>query len=102
MEIREFGIKLKELRNQAGLSQRELGDKVGVNFTYLSKIENGVLPPPSQKVILRLAEVLNADIDELMTLAGKISPDITQMLKNREILRLLRSARVQRKARSAR
>ncbi|MBI4282896.1 MAG: helix-turn-helix domain-containing protein, partial [Chloroflexi bacterium] len=61
METRKFGTRLKELREQAGLSQRELADKVGVNFSYLSKIESGATPPPSEKVILRLAEVLDAD-----------------------------------------
>ncbi len=101
METREFGARLRELRTQAGLNQRELADKVGVNFTYLSKIESGVMPPPSEKVILRLAEVLNADRDELMTLAGKIPPDIVQILKNREALQLLRSRRAQQKSRAA-
>lgn len=71
METREFGARIKELREQAGLSQGELADKVKINFTYLSKIESGVMPPPSEKVILRLAEVLDTDRDELMTLAGK-------------------------------
>ena len=97
MESQEFGTRLRELRKQAGLSQRELADKIGVNFTYLSKIESGVLPPPSEKVIVRLAEVLNVDKDELMLLAGKIPSDIAQILKNREALQLLRSDRTQKK-----
>lgn len=95
MEIREFGDRLRKLRKQAGFSQRELADYVGVDFTYLSKIENGALPPPSEKVILRLAKVLNVDVDELMTLAAKIPSDIVQILKNREAIQLLRSDRVQ-------
>lgn len=97
MEAQEFGEKLRELRIKACLTQRQLADKVNIDFTYLSKIENGVLPPPSEKVILRLAEVLNTDKDELITLAGKIPTDIAQMLKNREALRFLRSNRVQKK-----
>ena len=99
MEIRKFGTRLRELRKQAGLRQRELAGKIGVDFTYLSKIESGVMPPPSEKVILRLADVLNADKDELMTLAGKIPSDIAQMLKSREALQFLRSDRTQKKIR---
>ena len=102
METKEFGARLRELRRQAGLSQRGLADKIGVNFTYLSKIEGGVMPPPSEKVILKLAEVLNADKDELMTLAGKIPTDIAQILKNREALQLLRSGHTQKKFGAAR
>jgi len=100
METQEFGARLRELRIRACLTQRELADNVNVDFTYLSKIENGVLPPPSEKVILRLAEVLNADKDELITLAGRIPSDIAQILKNRKALQLLRSDRTQKKIRA--
>jgi len=96
-EAQQFGTRLRELRIQAGLTQRKLADKIGVDFSYLSKIENGILPPPSEKVILRLAEVLNADKDELITLAGRIPADIAKMLKNRKTLQLLRSERTQKK-----
>ena len=97
MEISEFGEKLRELRKEAGLTQRELADKVNVDFNYVSKIENGVMPPPSEKAILRLAAVLNADKDKLMLLAGKVPSDIVQMLKNPETLDLLRSSRTPQK-----
>ena len=96
-EAREFGVRLRELRIQARLTQRELADRVNIDFTYLSKIENGVLPPPSERVILQLTEALNADKDELITLAGRIPPDIAQILKNRKALQLLRSDRAQKK-----
>jgi len=95
VETREFGAKLRELRKKAGLTQSELAEKVKINFTYISKIESGVMPPPSGKVVLRLAKVLHADKDELMILAGKIPSDIVQILKNREILQFLRSSRAQ-------
>jgi len=101
MEARKFGARLRELRIQAGFTQRELADNVNIDFTYLSKIENGVLPPPSEKVILRLAEVLNADKDEFITLAGRIPADIAQILKNRKALQLLRSERTQKKIRAS-
>ena len=100
MEIKEFGARLRELRKQAGFTQRELANKTGINFTYLSKIENGAMPPPSEKILLRLAEVLKVDKDELMTLAGKIPADIVQILKSRETLQFLRSDRTQKKIRA--
>lgn len=95
MKAQEFGARLKQLRKQVGLTQRELADKVNVDFSYLSKIENGAASPPSEKVILRLAEVLYGDRDELLTLAGRIPPDIAEALKNREARQLLRSKRTQ-------
>jgi len=37
----KFGERLRELRKEQKISQRELATRVGVDFTYLSKIENG-------------------------------------------------------------
>ncbi|MBI2851085.1 MAG: helix-turn-helix domain-containing protein, partial [Chloroflexi bacterium] len=90
MEMKSFGVRLRELRQEAGLSQRQLAQEVGVDFTYISKIENGKMPPPSRKVIVRLAEVLQTDKDELLTLAGETPSDIVEILKDRETLQLLR------------
>ena len=101
METQNFGAKLRELRNQAGLTQRELADRVNIDFSYLSKIESGVVPPPSEKVISQLALALNADRDELSILAGRIPPDIAQILQNRETLQRLRSAQTRQMERSS-
>ena len=72
MVTSEFGKRLRELRKRASLTQRELADKVGINFTYLSKIESGAMPPPSKRILFRLADALNIDREELLILAGKI------------------------------
>ena len=87
----EFGQMLRELRKKAGLSQRGLGDKVNVDFTYISKIESGAKPPPSKKVIIKLATILNIDEEEMLILAGKIPEDIAEMLRNPGVIRYLRS-----------
>ena len=98
----KFGTKLRELRKAAGLTLRELADKVGVNYSYLSKIENGVLPPPSQRVIRLLARELNFDKDELLSLAGIIPDDIAEILKDRHAREKLRAERARKDARAAR
>ena len=72
----EFGDRLRTLRHQKGLNQRELADEVGVDFTYLSKIETGKMSPPSQDTIRKLADVLDADLDELLVLAGRVPDDV--------------------------
>jgi transcriptional regulator with XRE-family HTH domain len=43
----QFGDALREKRRVAGVSQRELADRVNVDFSYISKVETGRLPPPS-------------------------------------------------------
>ena len=91
---------LRELRRTARLSQRALAERVGIDFTYLSKIENGRVEPPSegvlQKIAKELADKLGRDetelADELITLAGKIPSDLAETLsRNPEVVRLLRS-----------
>src|SRR5262245_46664772 len=70
-----FGNRLRAMRTAKGLSQRALGERVGVSFTYISKVENGKLDfgdYPSEDLIRRLAAALDADEEELLLLAEKI------------------------------
>lgn len=92
MKSEKFGTRLRELRKKADLSQREVASLVDINYTYLSKIESGEMSPPSEKVIVKLAAVLHADKDELITLAGKVPSDLSQILKSPRTLQFLRSS----------
>jgi len=81
MASETFGQRIRTLRKELGLSQRELAQQVGIDFTYLSKIENDRGEPPSEAVIKRLAAHLLVDEpDELIVLAGKIPSDIARVL----------------------
>ena len=69
------------MRTAKGLSQRALGERVGVSFTYISKVENGKLDfgdYPSEDLIRRLAAALDADEEELLLLAEKIPEAVLQ------------------------
>ena len=96
----DFPQRLRALRREARLSQRGLAERVSVDFTYLSKIENGRVEPPSETVLKNiaavLAEALELDTtelsDELITLAGNIPSDLAETLaRNPEAVRFLRS-----------
>ena len=81
-----FGKRLRELRQAKNLSQRDLGEQVGVNFTYISKIENEKLDFaqfPSEDLIRKLAKALEADEDELLILAQKIPEQIKRRVMER-------------------
>ena len=47
---------LKELREAAGLTQKELAEKVGVHRSYISMLESGVRHNPSDAVLYRIAK----------------------------------------------
>ena len=53
----QFGLRIKEMRNQLQLSQDDLADAAGVFRTYMSRIETGQANP-SLTVIYRLATAL--------------------------------------------
>lgn len=82
----KFGKKIRELRKTHNLTQKELGDLVGVGFAYLSKVENERLDfgdYPSEDLIRKLAAALGTDEDELMLLAKKIPEHIRQRVLER-------------------
>lgn len=81
-----FGSKIRELRQAKQLTLRDLADRVGVGFTYLSKIENHKLEEghgPSEKLIHKLAMELDGNEDELLLLADKVPEVIRQRIKER-------------------
>jgi transcriptional regulator with XRE-family HTH domain len=61
MDIRaRFGGNVKLLRSEAGVSQDEFADQVGVHRTYLSGIERG-LRAPTIIVVEKIANALNVE-----------------------------------------
>jgi len=75
------------------MTQRELAERVGVNVTYISKIENGEFPSPSEKVIKKIAQALEYDYQKLMLLADKLPSDYASMIrKNPRIADFMRVA----------
>jgi len=70
--MRSLGHTLRELRRKVGLTQHELAEQVGVDDSYISKIENDRLPyPPSGETMRLLARVLRANPLELLSLADR-------------------------------
>ena len=61
-----FGNYICELREKKGLSQSQLGEKLGVSNKAVSKWENGGAYPSSE-LILPLAKELGISIEELYT-----------------------------------
>lgn len=88
-----FGERIRELRRAKGWTLRDLAPKVGVGFTYLSKVENGRLDfgdYPSDALIHRLADALEADEDELLMLAERVPEQIRRrVLQRPDVFRAL-------------
>lgn len=66
-----FPERIKQLRKEAGLSQRQLADLVGVSKAAVSCWETGVRGVPAGNNLVRLAEALGLDPAEVMKVGGK-------------------------------
>ena len=76
-----FGKILRELRTNAGLGIKKLGPQLGVNYTYLSKLENSEVSP-SEAFVERVAEYFHYNREHLLLSAGKVPDDILQILRD--------------------
>jgi transcriptional regulator with XRE-family HTH domain len=86
-----LGKTIKRLRAQEGVGIKTLGPRLGVDPTYLSKLEND-RARPSQAVIRRIARYFHYDSEELSLLAGRVPPDVQKILQDnpREAIAFLR------------
>ncbi len=74
---------------------REMAKKIGVSPTYLSKVERDEFPPPAEDKVIAIAESLDLDVDVLLARAGKVSSDLTQIIREhpRAMAHLIRGTR---------
>ncbi len=63
---KQFGSRVKELRKQAGWSQKDLAGKLNTSLPQLNKYEGGFSMPPAEK-LLQLAELFDTTVDYLLT-----------------------------------
>ena len=65
-----LGDRIRELREDSGLTQGQLAGHASVSQGYLSQLENGDVKNPSAAVLLRVAQAMHVDADELFEAAG--------------------------------
>ena len=70
----EIGTLFLRLRKELGLTQQQLGEKVGVTKSEISKIENG--RGITFSTINRLSEALGVSAQVVLKPAGTVSPDM--------------------------
>jgi len=76
-----FGQFLREKRVEKGFSLRKFADSVGVSPTYLSQVEQDNVDPPTADRVKRIAELLGESIDEWTALAGRLTEDLPEIIR---------------------
>ena len=97
-----FGGQIRAARerrraNDKAYSVRQVAGRVGIEPSYLSKIEREKVPPPSESTIRKIAQDLGENPDLLLAAAGKISSDLREIILLRpglftDLIRQLREA----------
>ena len=97
-----FGPTIRAIReslreHDRRFSVRQVAGRIGIEPAYLSKVERGDVPPPSEATTVKLARELGEDPDVLLALAGKVSADLQGIIRKRprlfaDLIRQLKEA----------
>ena len=66
MDTKKIGMFLKELRNENGMTQEQLGEKIGVSNKTISRWETGNYMPPVDCLIM-LSDIYQICINEILS-----------------------------------
>lgn len=91
----EFGAFVRSRREAREMGLREMAKLMGVSATYLSKVERDEFGPPAEDRVRAIAEILDCDVDDLLARAGRVSSDLSDIIRRRptEIAALLRTVK---------
>ena len=95
MSGERFGAFVRREREAKEIGLREMAKMIGVSPTYLSKVERDEFPPPVEDKVKAIAKIINCDVDELLARAGRVSSDLSDIIKRRprELAALLRTTK---------
>lgn len=71
-----FSEILRNLRKSSGLTQKELGERVGLSKAVVSKYENG-MGYPTFDTLIRIARFFSVTTDYLLGVNGEIAMDVS-------------------------
>ena len=93
-EREKFGAFIRRKR-EGRYGLREMAKMIGVSPTYLSKVERDEFPPPAEDKVRAIAKIIECDVDDLLARAGRVSTDITDIIKRHpvELAALLRTTK---------
>ncbi len=76
--MKSLGETLKEARELAGFTLKQVEEATGISNAYMSQVENSKIKKPSANVLHKLSQVYNIDIENLLFAAGVIKESNAQ------------------------
>ena len=84
MDTLKIGRYIQNLRKSAGMTQKELADKLNISFQAVSKWENGDSLPDTG-VLLDLCDALNTTADKLLN-GGRLAPAERRLMRLDDVI----------------
>jgi len=75
-----FGVKLRQIRAERGMTLKQMAEALGVSPAYLSSLEHGRRGRPAHPMVVAICALLNIiwdEADELLRLARLSHPRVT-------------------------
>lgn len=75
-----FGLKLRQIRTERGMTLKQMAESLGVSPAYLSSLEHGRRGRPAHPMVVAICAQLNIiwdEADELLRLARLSHPRVT-------------------------
>jgi len=75
-----FGVKLRQIRAERGMTLKQMAESLGVSPAYLSSLEHGRRGRPAHPMVVAICAQLNIiwdEADELLRLARLSHPRVT-------------------------
>lgn len=90
-----FGHVLREKRLAKKLGLRRFAELAGVSPTYLCRVEQCSVTPPTAERVRRMAELLEENPDRWVALAGRAADDLSAIVAESpvEVLRIIHAMR---------
>lgn len=72
---------IKNRRENMGFSQKDVAERLGVDKSYVSAVENGKRSLTHEQALL-LSEMLDFPVDPLLIASGRFPPDVEALMRN--------------------
>jgi transcriptional regulator with XRE-family HTH domain len=83
----KFGAFLQQKRKALGISQRVFAKMIGISYSYISSLETGKRPAPSQDILIKMEETLRLkhkekELFENLAAKSRVIPTVSPKIAN--------------------
>ena len=78
---KQVGLTIAKYRQQSGLTQNEVAEKLNIGYEAVSRMERGIVMPTVERLV-ELAEIFDCEAADLLTQSSNRIEDQTAQIKS--------------------